>query len=167
MSEYIIQETLYSTSFMSSPTSCWGHNYTYEFKIDRLGNIYVKYGIAQYSDPQPIPNTDKFSIVDNIKIPDSFIEMIKIIMPKGKPGNTAHRLELMDLFFNTITNLKQSIKKENNVLESIVDSYTNKINLLEKDIVSLTNKNNELLDKILKLEKENQQMSQLLSVELR
>ena len=113
--DYAITELLYATDFMATAGCCWGSIHTYNFQIDKNGNINVKYGQAHYSDPQPQPINLLFEIVDNIKVPDYIIELYKylikthLVTPNVK-GNVACRLEKTQMFFEIVKNLKKSIK---------------------------------------------------------
>jgi len=155
MSVYAISELLYGTDFMSSPGACWGSNFTYDFKVDINGNVYVKTGQAHYSDPQPTPNNIHYSIVDNIPIPEYIIELFKYLMKTHctsphKMGNCSCRNGKLIMFFDTVKKIKESIqdisiKVNNDNHRSMIEAqtqmklYLNKINTLEKELEN-TNK---------------------------
>lgn len=147
MSDYTISETLYATDFGSSAGSSWGNIYTYDFKIDIRGNVYVKYGSNHYSDPQPIPSKEMFSIIDNTPVPEYIIELFMFLIKKhcvsiyncGR-GNTACRLEKMEMFFDIVKGLKKSveniIKNSQDIteIETQVKLYKTKNKMLETDL---------------------------------
>ena len=138
--DYVITELLYATDFMSSAGSAWGCIYSYNFQIDKNGNINVKYGQSHYTSPQPQPIQLLFEIVDNIKIPDYIIELYKYLIKTHlvsphKTGNNACRLEKMQMFFEIVKNLKKSIKNmadnPQNVIDEQIDLFKHKKIILE------------------------------------
>lgn len=155
MSEYQISEILYATDFTATAGSCWGSNYTYDFKIETNGNVYVKQGSRHYSDPQPSPNDIMFSIVDNIQIPEYIIDLFKYLMKTHctsphKMGNSSCRNEKLIMFFDTVKKIKGSIKDmsvnlENNP-QTIIERqtqkqlYLNKTKMLEKELENMNQK---------------------------
>lgn len=147
---YEITELLYATNFVSTAGSCWGSIYSYNFQIDKNGNVNVKYGMAHYSDPQPQPINLLFEIVDNVKVPDYIIELYKylikthLVTPNVR-GNVACRLEKMEMFFEMVKNLKTSIKY-------MADSPQNVTDICQQ-IDLFKNKNIILEDKLQKMNK--------------
>ncbi len=127
MTEYIISQLLYATDFQSSAGSCWGNNYTYDFKIDNIGNVYIKEGQSHYSDRQPEPTRDKLLIVDNTQIPQYIIDLLKYIIEthcKTQPGNCACRKEKIDMLFDIVQNIKKSINKMSINPQNIIEIQT-------------------------------------------
>jgi hypothetical protein len=119
----IIYKLLNSTNFVAHAGGCWGTNYTHEFIIDTNGNVFVKEGHANYSDPTPPPTNEFFSIIDNIKLPDYIIDLLNHLIkgnaPKHSPsngvgggtGNCACRHEKVAMFFEIVKQVKKSIKE--------------------------------------------------------
>jgi len=155
MTEYQISEILYATDFVATAGACWGNNFTYDFKIDINGNVYVKQGCRHYSDPQPSPNDIMFSIVDNIQIPEYIIDLFKYLMKTHctsphKMGNSSCRNENLVMLFNTVKKIKGSIKDmsvnlENNpqtIIETRTQTqlYLNKNKMLEKELENMNQK---------------------------
>lgn len=149
--DYEITELLYATDFMSSAGACWGSIYSYNFQIDKNGNVNVTYGQAHYSDPQPHPTRLLFEIVDNVKVPDYIIELYKyliktqLVTPHVR-GNVACRLEKMEMFFEIVKNIKASIKHISNNPQNIGDMrqqivlYKQKNILLEDELQKMNTK---------------------------
>jgi len=110
-----MNKILHATNFQSSAGGCWGTNFTYEFSIDMNGNVFVKQGTAHYSDPQPLPTQDYFTIVDNIKMPKYIIDLLHHLTEKAGigagTGNVACRYEIVQLFFEIVQQIKASIKE--------------------------------------------------------
>jgi hypothetical protein len=106
---------LNATTFQESAGACWGKNYTFEFIIDKNSNVFVKIGQRNYIDPTPPPTKEYFSIVDNIKLPDYIIELLNHLIKHNKigegSGNTACRLEKVEMFFEIVKQVKKSIKE--------------------------------------------------------
>jgi len=114
MSRYLIDKTLYATDFTASCASCWGNIYTYDFKIDVSGNVFVKWGQADFREPQPKAAVDLYSIVDNVEVPPYIIDLYKHLcnqIDQG-PGNGACRLDKMNILFETVIHLKTSMHQE-------------------------------------------------------
>lgn len=159
MTEYILSQTLYATDFHASAASCWGNIYTYDFKIDIRGNVYVKSGSACYNDQQPQPIRDEFTIIDNIAIPEYIIELFKNLIKthcisiNGK-GNVACRLEKTQMFFDIVKQLKKSIENISKNSQNITDIktqlelYQNKNKILEKELRNTLNKTTEKIQNI-------------------
>lgn len=123
---YEITTLLYATDFVATAGSCWGMIYTYNFQIDKNGNINVKFGIAQYDMSQPEPTKLLFEIVDNIKVPNYIIELYEYLIKSHlltTKGNGACRLEKMEMFFEIVKNLKKSIKYMYDNPENIIDIH--------------------------------------------
>jgi hypothetical protein len=146
MSEWVISETLYSTTFVGNFGACDGYNFTYDFKINKKGNVYVKKGCDHFRCDQPIPSSELFSIIDNIPVPEYIIEKIKTIIKThigcGK-GNSACREEKMLMFFDTVKYFKEYIKEQ---LENphitrghIINTYQEEIKRLKWEIESKNN----------------------------
>lgn len=146
MTEYILNETLYATDFVSTAGCCWGNIFTFDFKITTFGNVHVMQGIASYNDPQPIPRTELFSIIDNIPIPEHIIDLFKYLMkthcvtPNLK-GNVACRMEKTQMFFDIVKNLKKSLGNitKNSVetpaeLQAKIEYYINKNTTITKGL---------------------------------
>jgi hypothetical protein len=146
MTEYILNETLYATDFVSTAGCCWGNIFTFDFKITTSGNVHVMQGIASYNDPQPIPRTELFSIIDNISIPEHIIDLFKYLMkthcvtPNLK-GNVACRMEKTQMFFDIVKNLKKSLGNitKNSVetpaeLQAKIEYYINKNTTITKGL---------------------------------
>ena len=126
---YEIATLLYATDFVTTAGSCWGMIYTYNFQIDKNGNINVKFGYDQYDTRhQPKPIKLLFEIVDNIKVPNYIIELYEylikshLVTPSIK-GNGACRLEKMNMFFEIVKNLKKLIKYMYDNPENIIDIH--------------------------------------------
>ena len=149
--DYEIVELLYATDFMSSAGGAWGNNYSYNFQIDKNGNVTVTFGHAHYRDPQPAPTILLFEIGDNVKVPDYIIELYKyliktqLVTPHVR-GNQACRLEKMEMFFEMVKNLKASIKHISNNPQNIGDMrqqivlYKQKNILLEHELQKINTK---------------------------
>lgn len=148
---YEITELLYATDFMSSAGACWGSIYSYNFQIDKNGNINVKYGQAHYTDPQPQPIRLLFEIIDNIKVPYYIIELYKYLIKThlvtpNISGNGACRLEKMEMFFEIVKNLKTSIKyisdNPQNVIDihEQIDLFKHKNTILEDELQKMNTK---------------------------
>ena len=148
---YEITELLYASDFVSTAGACWGGIYSYNFQIDKNGNINVKYGQAHYSDPQPHPINLLFEIVDNIKVPDYIIELYKylikthLVTPHIR-GNMACRLEKMQMFFEIVKHLKTSIKYMSDNPQNItdireqLDLFEHKNRILEDELQRMNTK---------------------------
>ena len=148
---YEITELLYASDFIATAGACWGGIYSYNFQIDKNGNINVKYGQAHYSDPQPQPIKLLFEIVDNIKVPDYIIELYKYLIKKHLVtphirGNMACRLEKMEMFFEIVKNLKTSIKymsdnpKNVTDIREQIDLFEHKNTILEDELQRMNTK---------------------------
>ena len=113
--QYLMYKLLNATTFQESAGACWGKNYTFEFIIDKNSNVFVKIGQRNYIDPTPPPTKEYFSIVDNIKLPDYIIELLNHLIKHNKigegSGNTACRLEKVEMFFEIVKQVKKSIKE--------------------------------------------------------
>jgi len=113
--QYIIYKLLNATTFQATAGACWGENYRFEFIIDKNSNVFVKIGQRNYIDPTPPPTKEYFSIVDNIKLPDYIIELLNHLIKHNKigegSGNTACRLEKVEMFFEIVKQVKKSIKE--------------------------------------------------------
>jgi hypothetical protein len=115
-SSYVFDKTLYATDFTASCASCWGNIYTYDFKIDVSGNVFVKWGQADFRESQPKATDDMYSIIDNIKVPPHIIELYEHLSSQidQGPGNGACRLDKIRMLFETVNHLKSSMGKEHN-----------------------------------------------------
>ena len=148
MTEYIMSKNLYTTDFVSTPGASWGSNYTYDFKIDTKGNIFVKQGMAHYNDPQPIPKKLLFSIIDDIKIPEYIIKLFDYLLNDimKNNGNNSCRDSQAQTLFGIVKHLKQSIKEmaqnPQNITEiqTQIELYANKNKMLELELESMNNK---------------------------
>ena len=148
MTEYIMSKNLYTTDFVSTPGASWGSNYTYDFKIDTKGNIFVKQGMAHYNDPQPIPKKLLFSIIDDIKIPEYIIKLFDYLLNDimKNNGNNSCRDSQAQTLFGVVKHLKQSIKEmaqnPQNITEiqTQIELYANKNTMLELELESMNNK---------------------------
>ena len=148
MTEYIMSKTLYTTHFVSTAGHCFGDNITYDFKIDTNGNIFVKQGMAHYTDPTPIPKNLLFSIIDDIKIPEYIIKLFDYLsngMIKNN-RNMSCRDSQAQTLFGVVKHLKQSIKEmaqnPQNITEiqTQIELYVNKNTMLELDLETMNNK---------------------------
>ena len=148
MTEYIMSKNLYTTDFVSTPGASWGSNYTYDFKIDTKGNIFVKQGISHYTDPTPIPKNLLFSIIDDIKIPEYIIKLFDYLsngMIKNNRNMSCRDGDAHTLF-GVVKHLKQSIKEmaqnPQNITEiqTQIELYANKNKMLELELESMNNK---------------------------
>lgn len=146
MESCVISKTLYSTDFVSSFGACSGNIFTYDLKIDKKGNVYIKQGGAHFRDPQPVASHELFSIIDNIPIPESIIEKIKNIIKTHigeTKGNGACRKEKMDMFFDTVKYFKEYIKEQSenpqNSRDQTINTYKEQIKSLKWEIESKNN----------------------------
>lgn len=148
MTEYIMSKNLYTTSFVSTAGHSYGDIHTYDFKIDTKGNIFVKQGIAHYTDPTPIPKNLLFSIIDDIKIPEYIIKLFDYLsngMIKNNRNMSCRDSDAHTLF-GIVKHLKQSIKEmaqnPQNITEiqTQIELYANKNKMLELELESMNNK---------------------------
>ncbi len=121
MSEYIISEIIYSEDTGIKHQECrWLYTKeSFDFKIDLQGNVYVKSGCATCDEPTPIPNTDYFSIIDNIQIPAYIVNVYKeLIKDFNKPNKLINPITnknyLCDttkvyMFFDIVRKLKNQL----------------------------------------------------------
>jgi hypothetical protein len=166
MSEYRISELLYATNFVSTAGSCGGMSFTFDFKIDLNGNVYVKEGINHYNELQPLPTNIKYNIIDNIQMPEYIIDLFKYIMkthcrsiprdntilPNSLPwslymGNNATRVEIVEMFFDIVKTIKHSLKenittKSKNTIDidSQLKLFVNKNKILEEELENMNKK---------------------------
>ena len=158
--QYLIYKLLNATTFQSSVGSCWGENYTFEFIIDKNSNVFVKEGQTHYSNPTPPPTRELFSIIDNIKLPDYIIDLLNHLI-KGKvvgakcnhsngvgvgTGNTACRLEKVEMFFEIVKQVKKSIKEmtinpqNQEDIQNQLEFTITKNELIEKQLLEMEQK---------------------------
>ena len=148
--DYEITELLYATTFISTAGACWGDICSYNFRIDKNGNVNVKFGRIHYSNPQPKPTELLFEIVDNIKVPDYIIQLykhlIKTHLVSQNMGNGACRLEKTEMFFEIVKNLKKSIKNiydnpENYTdIKLQIDLYKHKNKIFKNELTKMNTK---------------------------
>jgi hypothetical protein len=114
MTHFLIDKTLYATDFTASVGSCWGNIYTYRFRIDVKGNVFVKWGQADFRDPQPEATDVLFSVVDNIKVSSPIIDLYLHLFKHVEqgPGNGACRLDKMQMLFETVKHMKVVQQKQ-------------------------------------------------------
>jgi hypothetical protein len=186
MSEYRISELLYATSFKSTAGASWGMNFTFDFKIDLNGNVYVKEGRNHYNEPQPLPTNIKYNIIDNIQIPEYIIDLFKYLMkthcpsihrdntilPNSLPyshymGNNACRVEKLEMFFDIVKTIKHSLKenittKSKNIIDidSQLELYVSKNKLLEEEIENMNKKNKNIQTAYFDAINDNEKMKQ-------
>jgi len=148
--QYIIYKLLNATTFQATAGACWGENYRFEFIIDKNSNVFVKIGQRNYIDPTPPPTKEYFSIVDNIKLPDYIIELLNHLIKHNKigegSGNTACRLEKVELFFEIIKQVKKSIKEmttnpqNQEDIKNQLEFTINKNEVIEKQLLEMEQK---------------------------
>ena len=115
-SSYVFNKILYASDFTAACASCWGNIYTYDFKIDVSGNVFVKWGQADFRESQPKATDELYSVIDNIKVPPHIIELYEHLCSQidQGPGNGACRLDKIRMLFETVNHLKSSMGKEHN-----------------------------------------------------
>lgn len=163
---YVFDKTLYATDFTASFASCWGNIYTYDFKIDVSGNVFVKWGQADFRESQPKATDELYSIIDNIKVPPYIIELYEHLCSQidQGPGNNACRIDKIRMLFETVNHLKSSMGKEqheNAGLKRRIAEFESTEELLRKQLEEIQVKSQmeikfalerELLSKSLNLE---------------
>ena len=132
---YAFDKTLYATDFTASCGSCWGNIYTYDFKIDMSGNVFIKWGQADFRESQPKATEELYSVIDNIKVPPYILELYEHLCTQINqgPGNGACRLDKIRMLFETVNQLKSSMGKEqheNAALKRRITEYEAKEQLL-------------------------------------